>query len=460
MFILPDAPNWLRYLTALALLISISSIFISRFTFSSRLGYPRNLLELPTFFTLKVLLIEGLFGIIGVINPEYILMPVGGVEYIFQSLLLMGVGLMALWGGYAIVVMNWSRYSHNPGSNESPADSTYLDDISINIRLTLITFLVLASVRLFLMSLDFLIFRGNDFGLFNQVVTYVFSTLIVILTLVAFWTFTGRLNPRWLIVFTALDVGMKFFSGWSGLALETLGLIVIIYFMVKRKLPVFFLLASAIAFLVVMPFIREARNTVDGRAELFIRRLSEVTLENLPERIENGFNTVLLRQSGLIQSYAVVLRRTPDEIPYRSVEEVLLSPFNILPRFIWPTKPETGATFRLFGQQYFNNPDTTAFSVPAIAISYMYGGYPMVLIMMAGIGVYMGLISRFALVPALRQKRLGLLASYIAFSFMLPGLPAQLIQYAIQQWLVLIALLWFLSQGQVVLYKHLTATNP
>jgi hypothetical protein len=455
-FILLDVPDWLRYLTAFTLLICINGFFISRFTFSIHLGLPRNLFELPTFFTLKLLFIEVLFGVVGVVNPKYIISSVGGVEYLMHSLVLVGVGLVALWVGYAIVVTNWIRYA---ASTEPPADNAYLEDRSINVKLTLIAFMVLTSLRLLLISLDFLIFRGNDFELFDQVITYVFSTLVVILALVAFWTFTGRVHPMWLIIFAALDIGMKFFSGWSGLALETLGFIVIVYYMVKGRLPVLFLTGSAIAFLLVMPFVREARHIIDGRSELLGRRLSEVTFASLPERITDGFDIVLSRQSGLMQSYAIVLRRTPNEIPYRNIDEVLFSPFNIVPRFLWPTKPETGAIFRLFGQQYFNNSDTTAFAVPTIAASYMYGGYPMVLFMMAGIGFYMGLISRFALVPALQQNQLGLLAAYMAFSFMLTTVPTQLIQFAIQQWLVLAALLWLLSRRQHELYERITTTN-
>jgi hypothetical protein len=451
--------TWLHYLSLFGLLVAVIAFFTHSFSFSTRLNSHFNLLELPIFLSFTVLFWEGLFGVIGVVNPDYIADQVNGVQGIFNGLLLAGIGLVVLWMGYAVVYLDWRAAMHRreraastqPQQQDKPYDNGAAKPAftGLSRTRTFTVYGVLVALRIVLTVSGFLVFGGENFGEFQQILNYITATNVFFLSIFCYWAFTGQMSTRFLLIFVLVEVGFQLFAGWSGRATDIVIFVLALYFLFRGRLPILLLVGGVFAFSVIVPVIRESRQ-IDDRLTFIQGGVQATTFEAIPQRIEATIDLILERQSGLLQTYSVVQERTPQIVPYRDFEEVVLSPFFVIPRFIWPSKPETGTLGLYVGQVYFDRSETssTSFTTPMAAVAFMYGGYFAVVVIMFSVGVLFGVLSRLLLVPALRDQRTDLLAVYTALSFLFPDRITQIIQFLIQQGLVLALLVWFLNRIQ------------
>jgi hypothetical protein len=181
-----------------------------------------------------------------------------------------------------------------------------------------------------------------------------------------------------------------------------------------RRTFTFAVVAAAVAILSV-PIARAARSGWHGQG----------TWDLLADSVENTWGTsadtgweifsdlMVVRQSEIAQTPALIMYKTPDMIPYLSWQDLAVAPLTFIPRVVWPSKPVYGDTLMVLTTKYFNRPSLRSASAATIAgNAYMYGGWPVVVIAMFSLGIVTALAYRYLALPGLQHNQVGLLAVY------------------------------------------------
>lgn len=111
------------------------------------------------------------------------------------------------------------------------------------------------------------------------------------------------------------------------------------------------------------------------------------------EQEQGPFQTFLWRESR-ISDLGIIVQRTPSEIPYAPVSEVVEAPIvGLVPRLIWPSKPVLKSGLD-FSHRYYNIPATVYTSSASTPIGdlYIHGGYLVVIMGMLILGFVLSII--------------------------------------------------------------------
>jgi hypothetical protein len=87
--------------------------------------------------------------------------------------------------------------------------------------------------------------------------------------------------------------------------------------------------------------------------------------------------TYLMQRMREIDSVAIVMQRTPGQIPYSSPVQLVEGPLvDLVPRALWPSKPILATGYE-FGQEYYELPSSlvTASAITPIGDLYRHGGW-------------------------------------------------------------------------------------
>lgn len=165
----------------------------------------------------------------------------------------------------------------------------------------------------------------------------------------------------------------------------------------RLRVPRLAVLAAGVVFLIlVVPFNQGYRTTVRSDVNLTVAQAFSAAPEVLDESLRIASNPGTLSESfgyfftrvRLIDIPALILQRTPDQIAYRSVNEILVAPaIGLVPRAIWPGKPVLDTGYQ-FAQTYYGTSD--AFSSSAITPQgdlYRHGGWLVLLVGMTFLGM-------------------------------------------------------------------------
>ena len=156
------------------------------------------------------------------------------------------------------------------------------------------------------------------------------------------------------------------------------------------------LAATALFLLIVIPFTAAYRAHIrSGRADLspaaaaaaapVIAGTAAGTASAGTIGQSVGYLAQRLRE---IDAPAIVLQKTPSQIPYRSPAQIPESlAADLVPRALWPGKPIIAAGYQ-FSQEYYGTPasEVTAASITPQADLYRYGGWVTMLAGMAMLG--------------------------------------------------------------------------
>jgi hypothetical protein len=163
--------------------------------------------------------------------------------------------------------------------------------------------------------------------------------------------------------------------------------VVIPFAAARRRLPNVALLAVALIFLaVVIPFNRAYRNTVRQGTVTLTPGQAFHAAPGILRQVVTGQSLVTLVPDSVdylaqrireIDSPAIIVQRTPGQIPFRSPVQLVEAPIaGMVPRAIWPGKP-LAVTGYHFSQEFFGLPSTvyTATADTQIGGLYWYGGW-------------------------------------------------------------------------------------
>jgi hypothetical protein len=146
-------------------------------------------------------------------------------------------------------------------------------------------------------------------------------------------------------------------------------------------------LAAAILFflLLVIPFNQAYRDSARGAVTLSTRQavtaapaiFRQVVSEDLSPSVVVKSASYLAERIRTIDTPAIIMQRTPGQIPYRSPAELAESPFlEFIPRAVWPGKPILDIGYQV-SQQYWELPAAiyTSSDVTPEGDLYRHGGW-------------------------------------------------------------------------------------
>jgi hypothetical protein len=155
---------------------------------------------------------------------------------------------------------------------------------------------------------------------------------------------------------------------------------------VRRRLPWGGVLAAVLFFLLlVIPFNLAYRASARGAATLSTAQAIAAAPGILGQVLATDLNPVVLGRSASflalrirsIDSPAIILQRTPGEIPYSSPAQLAEAPvLDVIPRIFWPGKPILAVGYQV-SQQYFQLPANlyTSSDVTPEGDLYRHGGW-------------------------------------------------------------------------------------
>jgi hypothetical protein len=154
------------------------------------------------------------------------------------------------------------------------------------------------------------------------------------------------------------------------------------------------LIVTALGFvLVVSPIVDGIRQDVtDGRGRLTVEQSLEVAGQGVfsgryvfQPVVTDGSATTLERLR-LIDNVALVMDKTPSQIPFRSLNEVVVAPITgLIPRLLWPEKPVRLSGYNFY-VEYYEGGGSSSSAITLPGSLYLYGGVGIVLVGMMAVG--------------------------------------------------------------------------
>jgi hypothetical protein len=212
-----------------------------------------------------------------------------------------------------------------------------------------------------------------------------------------------------LVILFLCEIGYAVASGAKeSYALAVLA-VIIPYAVGKKRLPMWQLAVVAVIFLgFVVPFttayrtaVRESSSGIlsTGQALDAVPQVLRSTLsdgDSLLTAIPGSLGDLLARGQD-IDASAIIMQRTPGQIPYVDPVQLVTGPLTaLIPRAVWPDKPILDTGYQ-FGQQYYEIPASVYSSETMTPIGdlYRHGGWLPVLIGMFVLGCGVRLLDDF-----------------------------------------------------------------
>ena len=158
--------------------------------------------------------------------------------------------------------------------------------------------------------------------------------------------------------------------------------------------------------LVLVPFNSAYRSTVRGAATLSAGQAGHAAPQIVEQLVKDDLSLAELSQSAefialrirTIDSPAIIMQRTPSEIPFSNPAELIASPVaDMIPRALWPGKPILDEGY-VVGQEYFDLPPQiyTSTAVTPEGDLYRHGGWLTLLVGMFLFGCLLRVIDEIA----------------------------------------------------------------
>jgi hypothetical protein len=192
----------------------------------------------------------------------------------------------------------------------------------------------------------------------------------------------------------AAEVTYGALAGGKGIFVTAVLAIAIPFTTARRQVPKGLLAGSAVVFLgVVIPFSHAYRDIVHtpgnsltpGQAASAAPGIFHQAVILSPSVIPSSLDYLALRVQE-IDGPAIIVQRTPSQIPYSSPAQLVAAPLvDLIPRALWPGKPVLDAGNE-FSQQYYGLGPGTYSSITPVGDLYRHGGWTPVVVGMLLLG--------------------------------------------------------------------------
>jgi hypothetical protein len=196
--------------------------------------------------------------------------------------------------------------------------------------------------------------------------------------------------------------------------------------MTRDRVPAGLLAAAVAVFLlVVIPFNQDYRAAARGAVMLSTREAVAAAPAIAGQVLANDISPAVLAQSAdylaqrirTIDSPAIIMQRTPGQIPYSNPGQLAVSPvIDLVPRILWPGKPVLNVGYQM-SQEYYQLPPQayTSSAITPEGDLYRHGGWVVLIAGMFLIGCAARVVDEVA---DLRRSTHGMLLIILLF----PGL--------------------------------------
>jgi hypothetical protein len=387
-------------------------------------------------------------------------------EHIITALLLSVLGVGALLLGYY-------RFQSTALAKTIPAIGLHLNEKKAILYCMAIGFLapLLPNVA------DFLP-QSRNLPLM-AVVKVLQSQALVAIAIIGSLIYSGK-GKAWyktiLYWIVGLTVVQGLATGMIEQVLAPIAALLIIKWQVTKRFPLFSIILIVVVILFLSPVKQSYRlatwyddtrivdSTVD-KATLWVRKASQHWMGTLDDEASLTESTEqATSRTDLIHQFALVCSLTPSEIPYQYGATYSYFLVTLIPRVIWPGKPEAGASNKFFGVSYGLTTEEgavrTTFGVNLVAESYINFGWVGVLSIMALQGAFLCLLQR---VFGEEKSGTGGQAVYVSFFvFFLNGIGSSadmLFGNILQSALLSCALLWWMREKPSALQSRETSID-
>jgi hypothetical protein len=384
-----------------------------------------DIIELPVWYSLWTLLGIMPFGVLAFFDQRTYLLDSPGfrVEWVPDGLPLIAIGLAGMWLGYRLgwFSLRWSAKTASTSKRVPSLKAIILLYVLIWVsriwRFTIVGAAFGAQIE-----------RLGSLSVFAQWFAIFDKSALLLIAIVALQVFRGAWSMGYLWFFA----GCEFvYGGLTGFMKPTLWLVILIFGMAqystgrvkRRRMIGIFALGTVLLFFII-PVTQQFRVLVasENGNVLGIDRLASLTISaqhaswglGWSNGLEMLEHKALGRQAGLTQMLSLAMHLTPSPFPYTGVGQFLSIPFYVVPRAIWPSKPELGRTGATFTATYLGQTDdtTTSNSPTLYGDLYMAGGWITVFAGMAVLGLVMALLYRKFVVASLNTGDVLYLALY------------------------------------------------
>jgi hypothetical protein len=173
---------------------------------------------------------------------------------------------------------------------------------------------------------------------------------------------------------------------------------------VRRRLPTGAIVAAVL--LIIIPFNQAYRDSARGAVTLSSSQAVATAPAIASQVVDTDISTTVFAESvsflaqriRTIDSPAIIMQRTPSEIPYTNPADLLVAPVvDIIPRILWPGKPILAPGYQI-SQQYFELPATvyTSSDVTPEGDLFRHGGWFPVIVGMFLLGCVIRIIDEVA----------------------------------------------------------------
>lgn len=411
-----DVENYvLQYISLWLAFNSIFMIFIARATYTAKFLKQASILEIPVYLTFMIMGLNALFAVIPLIDPSELIVQLTSSQ-IIDGLMLACIGLLCFWGGYGLFV------SISPTSVKFKAiqlTKIYFDFQQPNLHLVAVAYLLVCLLRL---SLIFLgggdrIYGDDILGLneWEQWLTYILLSRYIFIAIISISYAKGDISLISFILMLGLEAFLAFVSGWSS---ELIKLAIVAWgslSLYNKQIKTFYLLIFALIVIYLVPIIRDFREIEITSFPVLIEELEDyIGNFDLLSGLEFVGDVLVDRQGGSSQMSALIMVKTPSQIGYKPIEELLLSPFAFVPRIFWRDKPEYATIGRYITNVYlgYSNMESNAAVTPSASL-YMYGGYTVVIIGMFILGIFLSFITKVLFIPSVIRSSTMILSLYV-----------------------------------------------
>lgn len=365
--------------------ITMCSIATNKWSCSRVLFPPIDVLEPPIYFSLIWLIWIAPWILAPFFDSTYLIYGMRSPDYLPSGMFLIFVGLLSMWLGYGFVGKLWIPYK-----------GTFLNGLKQpSIGITSIVYVCLLLIRFYLTSIGLgeTFNRTDNLGVWEQWVTYLVEMRwILIASIVLYATQSKKALLTLLCVFVA-ELAMALASGWVNPLVKFVLVLIGCSIYGNGRVPVRLIAIIAVLILFAAPSIRSIRGIYSDS------RIATVTQNSsFQTALSDAASYLAERQSRVAQTPALIMSLTPDVVPYRQPEELLLSPLFIVPRAVWLSKPshvdlQEALMTMYMGLAFYTSPAVTEFGS-----LYMYGGWLVVIIGMFLLGGVASLFYRLLIV--------------------------------------------------------------